>query len=394
MIKRFNIITESFFKLIVILVVIALFSLFITSCTGSRTTIPKGWSGGTISGDMLVIASMEGKLIAVNMTDGNRLWDVTLETTEPTTGAFGCSTTTTTVAVYGSPIVEEGFIYVAGYNGRVYKIDSKNRLSNYTYLRKTEKASAWSIAGGVVVDSGKIYVGSADGCIYALDTVGLGQVWNEPYETEDKIWATPVIDKDTLYIGSFDKNLYAIDLVTGKAKWDEPFKTEGAIIATPVLYDSTVIVGSFDRSLYSLDVDDGSKKWQFTGENWFWAKPVIYNNLVYAGCLDGKMYILDARTGDKLNELELDSPISSSPVLTGDIIVVAVEDGTVYGIDTGNQQIKWVSTYLKEGKQKIYAALCSSGDKVFIHTNMSELHVLNTQSGAKIWSISLKSSQE
>jgi outer membrane protein assembly factor BamB len=394
LIKRFNNKTESIFKLIIMLVVVALCSLVVVGCTGSRTTTPKGWSGGTISGDMLVIASMEGELIAVNMTDGSWLWDVTLETAESTTGAFGCSTTTTTVAVYGSPVVEEGFIYVAGYNGRVYKIDAKNRLSNYTYLRKTEKASAWSIAGGVVVDSGNIYVGSADGCVYALDSIGLEQVWDEPYKTGDKIWATPVIDEDTLYIGSFDKNLYAIDLITGKAKWDEPFKTEGAIIATPVLYDGTVVIGSFDKSLYSLDADTGSMKWQFTGENWFWAKPVIYDDIIYAGCLDGKMYILDARTGDKLSELELGSPVSSSPVLAGDIVVVAVENGTVYGIDTGNYQIKWESTYLKEEKHKIYAALCSSGNTVFIHTNMSELHVLNTQSGAKMWSISLKSSQE
>jgi outer membrane protein assembly factor BamB len=78
-------------------------------------------------------------------------------------------------------------------------------------------------------------------------------------------------------------------------------------------------------------------------------------------------------------------------VLAGDLVIVAVEDGTVYAVDTANYQIKWTKTYLKEEGHKVYAPLCTSGEKVFIHTNRSELHALNTTSGAKYWSISLKS---
>jgi len=375
-----------------LLIVLILGGLVFSGCTGARGSIPKGWSGGTIAGDTLVIGSMEGKLVAVNMTAGSRLWESTLETTEPPRSIFGCAPASTAVAIYGSPVVEGDLVYVGGYNGRVYAISSSTRLSTFRSLRKDENAPVFPIVGGAVVNSGKVYIGSSDGCVYAMDSLSLELVWDKPFKTGDKIWSTPAIDGDTLFIGSFDKKLYAIDTATGQAKWEKPFETEGAIVATPVVHDNTVYIGSFDKNLYAVDVTDGTLKWKFMAKNWFWAKPVIYNDIVYAGCLDGRVYILDAQSGNKLDELDLKSPVSSSPVLAGDSVIVAVEEGKVYAIDTSTNKIKWTNGDLKEEKQKIYASLCSGEGKVYIHTNKGELHVLNTQSGAKLWSISLKSS--
>ncbi len=340
----------------------------------SVSAVPKGWSGGTIAGDILFIGSMKGELVAANATDGGLLWAVVLESPESSGGGFGCAPASTTVAIYGSPAVDGDLVYVGGYDGKIRAISSSTRLSKEKSLRKDENSSARPIVGSPVVTQGKVYIGSSDGWVYALDTVSLNERWK--FKTDDKIWSTPAIDGDMLFIGSFDNKLYALDATVGSKKWE--FKTEGAIVATPLVSDNTVYVGSFDRHLYAVDANNGSLKWKFMAENWFWAKPVIHNNIIYAGCLDGKVYALNAESGDKLFEFDLGSPISSSPVLVDNSIIVATEGGVVYALDTVNNQRRQLTNL----RERVYASLTAYRGFIYIHTYKDALYEVNAQSGA------------
>jgi outer membrane protein assembly factor BamB len=331
---------------------------------------------------------MDGRLIAVNIVDGSRLWAVQLEMGATSGGGFGCAQGPTSVAIYGSPAVSDNLVYVGGYNGKVYAYPTAGREEpRWVYPRQGNLAG--SIVGSLVTAEGRVYFASASGTVYALDAAEGYKVWE--FRTKEKIWSTPAIAGDTLFIGSFDKKLYAIDTTTGKEKWEKPFETEGAIVSTPLVYNNTVYVGSFDRCLYALDTDNGSLKWKFKAGNWFWAKPVVYNGVIYAGNLDGKLYVLKADTGEKVTEFDLKSPISSSPVLVGNLVIVATQDGVVSALDTTTNQEKWKNGIVKQEKQKIYAALAVSQGVVYIHTDKDILYALNAQSGAKLWSISLKS---
>ena len=385
----------------VCLMTILVVGLTFFGCAGIRAS-PEGGSGGTIADGTLFLCPsvkqvggvgctaprLEGKLVAVNSSDGSRLWEVSLEASRPTGGGFGCAPATVPVAIYGNPAVAGDLVYVGGYNGKIYAISASTRLSKDVYL---DESNPQPIVGGPVVAGDKVYLGSSDGMVYALDAVSLDMVWEKPFETGGKIWSTPAIDGDTLYIGSFDKKLYALNAGDGSKKWE--FRTEGAIISTPLVYDNTVYIGSFDRYFYAVDATTGSKKWRtdFAAGSWFWAKPVAYNNVIYAACLDHKVYALDAKTGDKINEFDLGSPISSSPVLVDSSIIVASEAGKVYSIDTINHQ----KTELADLKEKVYAPLagcliCTSGGVVFIYTGGQNLYALNATSGAELWSLPLK----
>jgi len=344
---------------------------------------PEGWSGGTVDDDTLFVGSNEGKLLALNASDGSRLWEVTLETAR-TGGGFGCAPEFTVAPIYGTPVLDGDLIYVGGYNGRIYTISWSKRARDWKYPRG-EDDYLQPIVGGVVVSGGKVYFGCSDGKVYALDA-GTGD-WEWEFQTGDKIWSTPTIDGDTLYIGSFDKKLYALDVITGEEKWSEPFETEGTITSNPLVYDGTVYIGSFDRHVYAIDATNGEQIWRFPVEdeaenkpgNWFWAKPVIYNNTIYAGNLDGKVYILNAGTGaEVVDAIDLGSLISSSPVLAGNSIVVATEAGVVYAIDTAtNEQKK-----LADLEEKVFASLFASDGVVYVHTDEDSLYVVDVQTGA------------
>jgi outer membrane protein assembly factor BamB len=374
--------------------ILVLVGLTLFGCVGIRTS-PQGGSGGVVSDNTLFLCpalkqagggfgctapQTEGKLVAVDTTNGNRLWEVSLEASRATSGGFGCAPSAIPVAIYGSPAVAGDLVYVAGYNGRIYAISASTRLSQDRDVNATDPQP---IIGGVVAVGERLYLGSADGRVYALNGTSLEKEWE--FKTGGKVWSTPAIEGDTLYIGSFDKKLYALNVSDGTEKW--AFETEGAIISTPLVYDDTVCFGSFDRYLYCLDAAGGSLKWKFMVDSWFWAKPVIYDGIIYAPCLDGKVYILDAKTGGEVaGAIDLGSPVSSSPVLVGSEIIVASEEGKVFAVDTGSNQRR----LLTELEETINTTLCASDSVVYVYTGSQNLYALNAESGAKLWSLTIK----
>ncbi len=367
-------------KILLLLAMLLLCGLTVFGCIGGA--LPKGWSGGTIANDTLFLGSMDGRLIAINLSDNSSLWEVPLETPKPTGGgfSFSCAPASTSVAIYGSPAVDGDLVYIGGYNGKIYALSASSGTLRWVYPRQD---SLQPIVSGPVVALGKVYIGCSDGILYALDATTGDKQWG--FQTGDKIWSTPAIDGDTIYISSFDKKLYALNATNGNKKWE--FEAEGAVASTPLIYNSTVYIGSFDRYLYAINADNGSLKWKFIAEKWFWARPVAYNNTIYAPCLDGKIYILDADSGHELvDAIDLGSPISSLPVLVDSSVIIAAEEGELYSIDTSNNQIKPLASL----GGTVDAPLCARHGVVYVHTQKSEsLYVLNAQTGVVLWRLPL-----
>ena len=365
----------------------------------------RGWSGGLVVGDALFVASMEGRVIAMDAADGTILGAPVAVETAPAAGGLGCiptcgTPTSTAVAIYGAPAVSGDLVYVGGYDGKIYALmfDEGGLRSEPRWIYPRQGSIGAPIVGGLVVAQNKLYFGSADGKVYALEAVDGFREW--VFETGSKIWSTPTIDGETLFIGSFDKKFYAIDTTTGKEKWEKPFEVEGAIVSTPVVYNNTVYFGSFDRHMYAVDADTGKEVWRFPAsdedeskpDSWFWAEPLVHNNVVYAPCLDGKVYALDADSGEKVAEFDLGSPISSSPVLVDDLIVVATHDCTVYTLDTSNNRQRQLASLQETEQEKVYAPLFARQGTVYVHTTSDSLYALDVQSGASK-KFSLKISQ-
>jgi len=181
-------------KLLILTVVILLVGGLTAGCAHLGAQ-PRGWSGMVVADGVIFVGSMEGKLVAVDMSSHNRLRpDVSLETTKPGGGFLGCAPPSTVVAIYGTPAVSGDLVYVGGYNGRIYAFSSSSGALRWVYPRE---GNLQPIVGGAVVARGKVYFGAADGKVYALDADSGVEAW-PPFETMDKILSTPTIDGDTL----------------------------------------------------------------------------------------------------------------------------------------------------------------------------------------------------
>lgn len=372
--------------ILTLLGIIIIGGVIATGCMGGSgltcaSAPSRGWAGGAVSDGKLFVASMGGKIIAIDAATGNIL-DAPIQLSIPTSGGLlGCNSSASPLWMYASPVVLNQMVYVGGNDGKIhgYPFDNNTLRSNPSshsdYL-------GGAIIGGIVIENERMYFATSVGTIYALNAITLEKEWD--YSTGSKIWSAPSIVGDTLYIGSLDKKLYALNTTDGTKLWE--YETGGAISSTPVVYDNKVYIGDYDCCFYALDAKNGGLIWKFptdTGsddepQNWFWAKPVILNGTIYAPCLDGNVYALDASTGNLVNKYVLGNSISSSPAVIENSIVVATTDlskktGKVFLIDTVDKSQKELDSFA-EG---INAPLFINADVVYVHTSKDNLYGIN-----------------
>ncbi|UCG54026.1 MAG: PQQ-binding-like beta-propeller repeat protein [Dehalococcoidia bacterium] len=345
-----------------------------------------GWSGVTVADGNIYFGSTGGSVVAMNAESGSEIWRKPFEVSS--SGGLGCAPSEVAVPLYGTPVVLGELLYIAGFDGKVYAINTNSGAERWIYPRQ---GNLHSFVGGLVMNEDRLYLGSIGGVIYALDAETGDLVWR--LETGEQMWATPAIDGDTLFIGTFDKKLYAVDINTGNKKWQQPFETQGPVISTPIVNDGIVYIGSFDRHIYALNAISGELIWKFpdiegNGENipqkWFWASPVLYEGVIYAANMDGRVYVIDIEDGNLITLVELEGAISSTPAATSDKIFIATEDGNIFYINTENN----LAMELPILSGMVTAPLSVIDGMVYIHTIEDEIvYKLDAGTGISVWNV-------
>ncbi len=345
-----------------------------------------GWSGVTAVDGNIYFGSTGGDVIAMDSESSAEIWRKPFEVSS--SGGLGCAPAEVSVPLYGTPVVLGELLYVAGFDGKVYAVNTASGAERWIYPRQ---GNLYSFVGGLAASEGTLYIGSIGGVIYALEAETGDLIWQ--LETGGQIWATPTIDDSTLFIGTFDKKLYAVDINSGSEKWLHPFETQGPIISTPVVDNGIVYISSFDRHIYAINTNSGELIWKFpdiegNGENtpqkWFWASPVLYKNVIYAANMDGRVYVINAEDGSLRTLIELGSSVSSTPVATSDKVFVATEDGNIFYINTEDN----LAMELPVLSGKVTASLSFADAAVYIHTLEEEMvYKLDAETGTRIWGV-------
>ena len=291
-----------------------LFSL--AACAGQSQ--PEGWSGAVVDTDSVYVGTMEGDVRALNLKTGETRWIF------PLRGEVEANR-----ATYGTPALNGTTLYVGGYDGHLYSIDTKTGGDLWDIL----VGAGSPIVGGPAVQGTTVVVASSDGNIYAYETTNGTLIWRFP--TDNKVWATPTIVDDHVYVGSLDQKMYALNLNDGTKLWE--YSAGGGITSQALIDDGRLYFGSFDSTFVALDAVNGKPLWTFDGaRSWYWAAPIKFGESIYASSMDGNIYMLDARQGQLKWAFNTESSIVGTPAIVGDALAVPSLDGRVWLIDLSN----------------------------------------------------------
>ncbi len=328
------------------------------------------FSSSAVYEDVLYVSASNGKVYAINSTNGNVKWDKDVGRNPVT------------------PVVEDGLVFVGHSKGlSVYDLDgdirwetsSGNVVSKpvviddcvvfgdnvgylYVYNIDNEKEQ-WHLnfPGEIYISSSNrdnyVYVTSDNSC-YAVNLKDQKVSWS--FQTEGMITSAPVFSSNKVFFASWDNYVYAVDAYSGDLEWS--YETGWGVDASPVVSDDLVLLGCNDNNFYALNKDNGDLEWVYTCNAGIHSNPVIYGEYVFFGCDDGRFYTLDKTNGDlawfftpshSINNSDLYSyittPIVSDPVVNNGIVYLGAS-GTVYALETGTvEEIKTVGKEEKAG---------------------------------------------
>ncbi len=375
---------------------VALVFLLIAVLLSGCCSLARGWPGPAVGiaeeGTLVFVGSRDGNVYGLDTEDGDPiwLWKPEVELSANPLVACGSAGGVGAGKLYSVPAIRDDTMYLGAYDGRVHAVDLDSRDEIWRY--KTDGP----IAGNVAVTEETVFVGSSDRMLYALerfpssgsgegdeDVPEPGLQWDQPFEADEKIWATPVVADGKVLFGSLGGMFYAVNAGTGESAWEEPFNAKGGIVSEALVVGGKVYFGSFDGDFYALDADTGELLWDspFQAEGWFWANPVYHNGVVFACCLDHSVYALDGSTGDLVWSFDGGSAMKSSPVAIDGTLIAASEGGMVYGLDMETGDSLWDF----EISDKLLAPLAVSEGRIYIYANDNSLHCVDAETQQELW---------
>ena len=358
-----------------LLIALGVVSLLAMGCMGANFSTPTGWSSPVESGGVILVQSERGRLDALELTASGGVF----ERWHYPVSDDGVELT----AIYATPIVEDGVIYLAGFSGDVVALS----------LATGRPLARWGapvrldghIVATPVFDGERIYIPTDRGRVSVLDSTNgdLVTVLLD-LENDSMIWGDPVLVGDTLYVGQLDRTLHAIRVQSGEKRWVKHL--DGALAAPLEIDRGLLLVGSLDARLYALDTDsEGALNWSFTGDGWFWSRPLVVGDVVYAPTVKGTVYAIDRRSGKERWFFESGiSQIRTSLAMTGGVLVAAGRDGDLFGISPSNGALLWQSTLsddvladpLVRGSEILY--ITTDGDLVRVHPQDGRVERIST----------------
>ena len=247
-------------------------------------------------------------------------------------------------AVYSSPVIAGGMVFVAGENGEISSLTVAGAPVWKTRIKGKIYASTPCVADGVMYIGSVAANGSKTGNLWAISAATGSVVWSfAPERARNRstdIYSSPLLVDNLVIFGCDDRFVYALNRATGKIEWK--FEAGDMIHDnSATLAGDLVLIGSFDGFMYALKLKDGSLAWKFKTRKKVNTAPAVIDGRAYFGAEDGNLYALSLADGKLLWSWKTRAAVVASPVITADSIYLASTDGTVTALSRDGVK-KWV----------------------------------------------------
>jgi eukaryotic-like serine/threonine-protein kinase len=286
-------------------------------------------------------------------------------------------------AVESSPVIAEGRVFIGSNDGRVYALDVKTGRRLWDF--KTPEDDA--VLAPPLYHGGVVYIGATDGWLYALDARTGEAKWK--YQTDDKIiGAANVIPAtngsgDWIIVGSYDGALHCVDAGTGKKVWT--LETGNYINGAPAVLDGQVIFGGCDALMHVADAVNGTLVKTIQLPAYIPGTAAVDDGRAYVGHYEKEFVCVDLEKDQiawTYKDEEHAAPFLSSPALTADRVVFGGQDKRLHCADRKTGERLWV--FQTGGDVDGSPVVC--GDKVVVGSADGKLYIVNLADGKEVWS--------
>jgi outer membrane protein assembly factor BamB len=200
----------------------------------------RGSGSPVIAGPLVIVGLSGGKLAGLLLSDGTPQWEVTI--TIPT----GRSELDRIVDVDADPVVVDGIVYAASFQGEVAAI----ALTSGNVLWRS-KVSSYA---GLSVDQTKVYLSDEKGHLWGIDRRTGGVLWKQEKLQGRKLSAPVLIDDRYLLVGDFEGYLHWLSIEDGHLMARENLDST-AISMQPAVVNDIAYVFDLDGRLAAFQTN-------------------------------------------------------------------------------------------------------------------------------------------
>jgi outer membrane protein assembly factor BamB len=279
------------------------------------TTGAAVWSSPAVVNGYVFVGCRDGNVFCLNAFTGTPLWGYQ----------------TGSIVEYSSPSVANGCVYICSDDSYV------NCLDIVTGIPHWRSTVGGSVRSSPAVVEGRVYVGSSDHNVYCLNGSGGAKIWN--YSTLGVVDSSPAVSDGFVYVGSEDNCVYALNAFTGKEIWRS--HTGNSVTSSPSVYNGYVYIGSNDGCVYGFNASTGDQLWKYQTAGSVASSPAVAYGCVFVGSEDNNVYCLNASTGKKIWQSPTGFWVWSSPAVADGNLYVGSEDYCIYCLNASTGAKKW-----------------------------------------------------
>jgi len=194
---------------------------------------------------VVIARAIDGRMFGLSSLDGKRLW--TYDRSVPTLTLRGSS----------SPVIAGGLVVYGSDSGKLSALSLKEGLPLWEKSvafpsGRSELDRIVDIDGNPIIVNGVVYAASYQGSIVALELETAKTIWSKDLSTSSDF----SVDRLNLYVTDADGNVWALDRRSGASLWKQD-KLQFRSVTGPVVVDKYIVVSDFEGYQHWLSTDDG-----------------------------------------------------------------------------------------------------------------------------------------
>lgn len=224
----------------------------------------------TLAQGLVLVKTIDDQVFAFDAKTGKQRW------------AFATDTPQLILRFGSSPILADNKVIIGLANGKMFVVNSLDGtiLSEQTIATpqgSTEAQQMVDIDVNPIVDQGTVYVAAYQGKLKAIALTTATVLWQQTVSS----YTGMVIDHDDLVITDADSRVWSFQKNKGVVQWQQ-IKLAYRHITAPALSSSYVVVGDAQGYMHLLSRQTGelAARWQVTKDA-ILAAPVVQDNLIY-----------------------------------------------------------------------------------------------------------------
>ncbi len=290
--------------------------------TGARVI-----SGPSVSGDQVLVGTLDAEVIALKRTDGAELWR-----------------SKTSSEVIGSPVGSGEIVIARSVDGRVYGLNATAGQRVWTFDRDVPNLVLRGSSAPLLI-GGRAYVGMDNGRVASLRINDGEPVWEQAIsvpsgrtelERITDVDAELLDGPDCIIAASFGGEVACLEAESGEVLWRRSIRSYSGMAAS----EDKLFVTDDAGTVWGLDLHTGAAAWKQEGLQYRrLSAPAYFEGHVVVGDFEGYLHWLDPSTGAFVARSRAGSdPIVRAPVPGDDRLYVLNSTGRIAAVMSGKKK--------------------------------------------------------